>query len=220
MRRSPRVLLAWLATVVVALTTARVVAGDLATLHRRAATLGPQRHVVLAAHDLEIGQTVTARDLMTEVRYAKEIPSEAITSTRDAIGRVVAVPVLAHAVVFAHHLAPADRSGVDGIVPAGDRAVHVTPADGFRPPRGAIVDVLAAFDPTAVVVDGARASAVIVASGARVVAVDDRDATDDTNAGVTLLVTESEARVLAFAAANGDLTLAIAPPETALHSPP
>ena len=42
------------------------------------------------------------------------------------------------------------------------------------------------------------------------------------DAGVTQVitqVTESEARVLAFAAANGDLTLAIAPPETALHSP-
>jgi len=219
MRRSPRVLFAWLATVVVALTTARVVAGDLATLHRRAATLGPQRRVVVAAHDLDIGQTVIARDLVTEVRYAKEIPPEAITSTGNAIGRVVAVPVLAHAVVFAHHLASADRSGIDGIVPAGERAVHVTPADGFRPPRGAIVDVLAAFDPTAVVVDGARDSAVIVATGALVIAVDDRATTDDTNAGVTLLVTESEARVLAFAAANGDLTLAIAPPESALHSP-
>jgi len=98
--------------------------------------------------------------------------------------------------------------------------VHVTPADGFRPPRGAIVDVLAAFDPTSVVVDGARDSAVIVASGARVVEVDDRASTDDTNVGVTLLVSEEEARVLAFAAANGDLTLAIAPPESALHSPP
>jgi len=220
MRHSPRVLLAWLATIVVALTTARVVAGDLATLHRRAATLGPQRRVVVAAHDLEIGQTVTARDLATEVRYAKEIPSEAITDTHAALGRVVAVPVLAHAVVFTHHLAPADRTGVDGIVPEGDRAVHVTPADGFRPPRGAIVDVLAAFDPTSVVVDGARDSAVIVASGARVVEVDDRASTDNTNAGVTLLVSEEEARVLAFAAANGDLTLAIAPPESALHSPP
>jgi len=219
MRRSPRVLFAWLATIVVALTTARVVAGDLATLHRRAATLGPQRRVVLAAHDLDVGQTVTARDVVTDVRYAKEIPPEAITSTADAIGRVVAVPVLAHAVFFAHHLASADRSGIDGIVPAGERAVHVTPADGFRPPRGAIVDVLAAFDPTAVVVDGAGDSAVIVASGARVIAVDDRTTTDDANAGVTLLVTESEARVLAFAAANGDLTLAIAPPESALHSP-
>jgi len=122
--------------------------------------------------------------------------------------------------VFAQHLAAAHRSGLDGIVPVGARAVHVTPTDGFRPDRGAIVDVLAAFDPTAVVVDGARASAVIVASGARVVAVDARDSTDDADAGVTLLVTEPEARVLAFAAANGDLTLAIDPPESALHSPP
>src|SRR5439155_20177054 len=156
-------------------------------------------------HDLDIGQTVIARDLVTEVRYGKEIPPEAITSISDAVGRVVAVPVLAHAVVFAHHLASAARSGIDGIVPAGERAVHVTPADGFRPPRGAIVDVLAAFDPTAVVVDGARDSAVIVASGARVIEVDGAT-TDDTNAGVTLLVSESEARVLAFAAANGGLT--------------
>src|SRR5439155_11562149 len=107
MRRSPRVLFAWLATVVVALTTARVVAGDLATLHRRAATLGPQHRVVVAAHDADIGQTVIARDLVTEGRYGKEIPPEAITSLSDAVGRVVAVPVLAHGVVFAPHLASA-----------------------------------------------------------------------------------------------------------------
>jgi Flp pilus assembly protein CpaB len=220
MRRSPRVAFAWLATLVVALTTARVVGGDLAALHRRAATLGPQRRVVVAARDLDIGQTITAHDLTTEARYEKEIPAEALTDEDAVIGRVVRVPVLRHAFVFAAHLAPADRSGADGVVAVGQRAVHVTPADGFRPPRGTIVDVLAAFDPTAVVVEGARTSAVIVASGARVLAVDDRGSIDDTNAGVTLLVTDSEARVLAFAAANGDLTLAIAPPESALHSPP
>jgi hypothetical protein len=66
MRRSPRVLFAWLATVVVALTTARVVAGDLATLHRRAATLGPHAGSC-SRPDLDIGQTVTPRDLVTEV---------------------------------------------------------------------------------------------------------------------------------------------------------
>jgi Flp pilus assembly protein CpaB len=211
---------AWLATLAVALTTARVVGGDLATLHRRAATLGPQRHVVVAALDLVTGQTITARDLTTEVRYEKQIPRDALTDPDAAIGRVVRVPLLRNAIVFAQHLAPEDRSGVDGVVPVGSRAVHVTPADGFGPPLGAIVDVLAAFDPTAVVVDGARTSAVVVASGARVLAVDKRDAIDDANAGVTLLVTDSEARVLAFAAANGDLSLAIAPPESALHSPP
>ncbi len=220
MRRSPRVVFAWLATLAVALTTARVVGGDLATLHRRAATLGPQRHVVVAAHDLDTGQTITARDLTTEVRYENQIPREALTDSDAAIGRVLRVPVLRNAVLFAQHLAPADRSGVDGVVPVGSRAVHITPADGFRPPLGAIVDVLAAFDPTAVIVDGPRTSAVIVASGAQVLAVDERDPADDVSSGVTLLVTESEARVVAFSAANGDLTLAVAPPESALHSPP
>jgi pilus assembly protein CpaB len=220
MRRSPRVVFAWLATLAVALTTARVVGGDLAILHRRAATLGPERRVVVAARDLDIGQLITARDLTTEVRYEKQIPREALTGPDAAIGRVLRIPVLHDTLLFAQHLAPADRPGIDGVVPVGTRAVHVTPADGFRPPPGAIVDVLAAFDPTAVVVDGTRTSAVIVAGGAQVLAVDERDSTDDANAGVTLLVTESEARVVAFAAANGDLTLAIAPPESALHSPP
>jgi Flp pilus assembly protein CpaB len=219
MRHSPRVLFAWFATVAVALTTARVVGGDLATLHRRAATLGPRRPMVVAVHDLAVGQTVRTSDVAIETRYASEVPHDALTGARAAIGRVVVVPVLAHAALFARHLAPADRTGLDAVVPDGDRAVHVTPADGFRPPRGTVVDVLAAFDPTAVVVDGARGSAVVVASAARVLAVDNGDGTDE-HAGVTLLVTESEARVLAFAAANGDLTLAIAPPEAALHSPP
>ncbi len=219
MRHSPRVLFAWLVTFAVALTTARIVGGDLATLHRRAATLGPQRTMVVAARDLAVGATVNAADVGTEKRYARDVPRDALRDPRAAIGRVVAVPVLAHAAVFGRHLTPADRSGLDGVVPDGERAVHVTPADGFRPPRGAIVDVLAAFDPTAVVVDGARGSAVIVASAARVLAVDGDERADDI-AGVTLLVSESEARVLAFAAANGDLTLAIAPPEAALHSPP
>jgi Flp pilus assembly protein CpaB len=219
MRRSPRVVFAWLATLAVALTTARVVGGDLATLHRRAATLGPQRRVVVAAHDLATGQTITARDLTTEVRYENQIPREALTDSDAAIGRVLRVPVLRNAFLFVQHLAPAGRSGVDGVVPLGSRAVHITPADGFRPPLGAIVDVLAAFDPTAVIVDGPRTSAVIVASGAQVLAVDERDPAD-ASSGVTLLVTESEARVVAFSAANGDLTLAVAPPESALHSPP
>ena len=183
MRRSPRVVFAWLATLVVALATARIVGGDLATLHRRAATLGPERRVVVAARDLDIGETISARDITLQARYAKEIPREALTDEHAAVGRVVRVPVLRDSLVFAAHLAPADRSGVEGVVAVGQRAVHVTPADGFRPPRGTIVDVLAAFDPTVVVVDGARTSAVIVASGALVVAVDEGDVGDDDERG-------------------------------------
>lgn len=223
MRRSPRVVLAWSAALVIALITARVVGGDLATLHRRAASLGPVRHVVVAVDDLQLGQTVAARDLRTEPRYANEIPSEALTDTRGAIGRVVTVPVVRDAIVFASQLAPADRTGLDAVVPAGQRAVHVVPKDGFRPPRGAVVDVLAAFDPSAVTIEGAGNAAVVVAVAARVIAVDDAASgssggSSTVNAGVTVLVTADEARVIAFAAANADLTLAIDPPESACCS--
>jgi Flp pilus assembly protein CpaB len=217
-RRSPRVLLAWSTAVVVALTTARVVGGDLATLHSRAASLGPRHSVVVAVHDLELGQTVRTRDVRTEKRYATDIPRAAVRDASHAVGRVIVVPVLRDAMVFTQHLAPAHRSGLDAVIPVGDRAVHVMPKDGFRPPLGSIVDVLAAFDPTVVTVEGAGDSAVVVASGARVLGVDDAGgsgSSDSADTGVTLLVTDSEARVVAFAAASADLTLAIAPPESA-----
>ena len=218
MRRSPRVLLAWSAAVVVALTTARVVGGDLATLHSRAASLGPRHSVVVAVHDLELGATVTAHDVHTETRYANDIPRAAVTDLRRAVGRVVVIPVVRDAMVFTQQLAAANRTGLDAVVPVGDRAVHVAPKDGFRPPLGAIVDVLAAFDPTVVTVEGAGNAAVIVAAGARVLDVDDSGGDGSgtsANAGVTLLVTDAEARVVAFAASAADLTLAIAPPESA-----
>lgn len=218
MRRSPRVLLAWLAAIAVALTTAQVVASDLATLHRRAASLGPQTTVLVATHDLALGETITAGAVQRETRYRSEVPGDAVRNAADAVGRVVIVPVLRGAPLFTGNVAPVDRTGLDGVIPVGDRAVHVTPKDGFRPPAGSVVDVLAAFDPTAVVVDGPPDAAVVVASGARVLAVDDasnQDGGDASNAGVTLLVTDTEARAVAFAAATADLTLAITPPESA-----
>jgi len=218
MRRSPRVLIAWVAALAVALSTARVVGGDLATLHRRAASLGPRHSVVVATRDLALGHTLASGDVRTESLYASEVPRDAITDPRTAEGRVVVVPVLRDAIVFTHHLAAADRSGLDGVVPVGDRAVHVAPKDGFRPAPGTIVDALAAFDPTAVTVVGSRNAAVVVASGALVLTTDraptDAGGASDTS-GVTLLVTDAEARVIAFAAANADITLAVAPPESA-----
>jgi Flp pilus assembly protein CpaB len=119
--------------------------------------------------------------------------------------------------LFAGHVAPAARSGLDAVIPRGERAVHITPKDGFRPARGSVVDVLAAFDPSVVAVDGPADAAVVVASGARVLAVDDSSSgsADASEAGVTLLVTEAEARAIAFASATADLTLAVTPPESA-----
>jgi Flp pilus assembly protein CpaB len=209
-----------LAAIAVALTTARFVGGDLATLHRRAASLGARHSVVVATHDLELGEIVGTRDVRTESRYASQIPHDAITDVRTVRGKVVVVPVLRDSIVFTRHLTAANRSGLDGVVPVGDRAVHVSPKDGFRPAPGAVVDVLAAFDPTAVTVVGGGDAAVVVASGARVLGLDSTTSSSDSadtpaSAGVTVLVTDTEARAIAFAAANADLTLAIAPPESA-----
>ncbi len=220
MRRSPRVLLAWLAALIVALTTARVVSGDLAALHRRAASLGPTREVVIAGRDLALGQTIEAADVHTARRFERDLPSGALSTPAAAVGRVVAVPALRDSIVLAGNLAPANRTGLDGVIPLGKRAVHVAPKDGFRPPQGAVVDVLAAFDPSVVTVRGAADAAVVVASGARVVAVDSGSraalgGAPPAGVGVTLLVTEAEARAIAFAANAGELTLAIAPPESA-----
>ena len=177
--------------------------------------------VVVATRDLALGRMIGAGDLRAVSRYASEIPRDAITDTSAAEGRVVVVPVLRDAIVFTHHVAAADRNGLDGVVPVGDRAVHVAPKDGFRPSPGTIVDVLAAFDPTAVTIVGSGDAAVVVANGARVLATDNTSpdaGNSPESAGVTLLVTEAEARVIAFAAANADLTLAVAPPESARAS--
>lgn len=208
--------MAWIAAFAVAVGTARVVGGDLATLHRQAHDLGPAESVVVARRDLALGTVVTTRDLRVVTMRTHDAPASALHSTDSATGRVVVVPLLAGGALLARALAPADRTGLDAVVPAGDRAVHVSIADGFRPPTGSVVDVLAAFDPSAVTVDGADGTAVTVARAARVLSVDD-DARSDgtTGVGVTLLVTEEEARTVAFAATNADLSLALAPPETA-----
>ena len=50
--------------------------------------------------------------------------------------------------------------------------MHVIVKDGFRPPAGSVVDVVAAFDPSSSVAADTR-GAVVVARGARVIATDD-----------------------------------------------
>ena len=43
-------------------------------------------------------------------------------------------------------LAPRHRTGLDGIVPEGMRAIRVTVSGALRPRTGSAVDVLASFD--------------------------------------------------------------------------
>jgi len=238
MRRSPRVLLAWAAAVVVVLATVRVVAGDLGSLHRRARSLGADVPVVLAARDLPLGTTVGPGDLRTVRRPSATVPPDVLRDPAAAVGRVVAADLLRDDAVGARHLVTGDGAGVggpgvNGIVPAGRRAVHVRVEDGFQPPIGSVVDVLATFDPSIAAVAGSPGRATVVARGARVLprsGVTRSDgaggaeagggaAPDTTGAGVTLLVTENEARSVAFAASIGEVSLALAPVQAACCPP-
>jgi Flp pilus assembly protein CpaB len=224
MRRSPRVLLAWAAAAIVVLVTMRVVAGDLGALHRRAHALGSEVPVVLAAHDLALGATVRPDDVRVVRRPTSTVGADSVRDPAAVVGRIVAVALLRDDVVGARHLV----SGASGAVPDGRRAVHVVVNDGFQPPVGAVVDVLAAYDPAIATGAVTPGRATVVARGARVLALagtspDDDASTagggsgsgDTTGAGVTVLVTEDEARAVAYAAAIGEVMLALAPAQTA-----
>jgi pilus assembly protein CpaB len=222
MRRSPRVLLAWAAAIVVMLGTMRVVAGDLGSLHRRAHSLGADVPVVLAAHDLPLGTTVAARDLRTVRRPSTTVSADAVRDPAAAVGLVVAVALLRDDIVGARHLVAravpgaAGGAGINGVVPVGRRAVHVVVKDGFQPPLGSVVDVLATYDPSIAAVAGSPGQATIVAHGARVLALaDPATSSDSSGSGVTLLVSENEARSVAYAASVGEVALALAPVEAA-----
>jgi Flp pilus assembly protein CpaB len=204
--------LAWAIAVIVAIATVRLVAGDLHALHRRARSLGPDVRVVLAARDLPLGGTVAPSDLRVVVRPASTVNPDALHDVTDGTGRVVAVTVLRDDIVRERDLVARDRSGIDGLVPVGRRAVHVVVRDGFRPPAGVVVDVLAAFDASA-----AR-RAEVVARGAVVVAIDAAAGSTEAEPGgsaITLLVTEDEARAVVYAGSFGVLSVALAPPEAA-----
>jgi Flp pilus assembly protein CpaB len=215
------VLIAWAAAIVVAFVTARVVATDLATLHRRAADLGAPRSVVVAARDLPLGATVQRGDLDVVQTYASLIPRGAVRDVHDALGRTVAVPVLRGATVLTRQLASARRDGLAGLVPPGKRAIHVVTDDGLRPRPGDVVDVLVSLDPSLVAAGGGGEGAITVAKSSRVLDVDDTARVEGAKGpGVTLLVSEQEARAVAFAVANGALMLALAPPEAACCTNP
>jgi Flp pilus assembly protein CpaB len=217
LRRSPRALLLWTGAAVVAVATALLVGTDLATLHRRAAALGPEVEVAVATRDLPIGVTIDAGDIRSRRVHRSQLPPGAVAPAT-ADGRVVAVPVVSDGFVADDNLAPRDRTGVDGVVPPGMRVVRIVvagPTTQLRP--GAAVDVLATFDAgTAVDPEGAAYAdpTVVVARGALVLGTDDGVAADaPTGDGLTLLVTEKEALAVSYASAAGVVAVALVPPE-------
>jgi len=89
--------------------------------------------------------------------------------------------------------------------------VRLVVEHGLRPAVGDLVDVLATFDPETI---GDGDPTIVVAPAVTVLAVDDATDAGDTVA-VTVLVTPHQSTRLAFAAAAGTISLALAPPESA-----
>lgn len=219
-RRSPRAIALWGTAVVVAVVTATIVAGDLAALHRRAADLGPEVEAVVARHDLAVGTVLRAADLSTRPVRRSQLPHGTLTDRGALVGRLVARPLLDGAYVARRNLAPRRRTGLDGVVPRGMRAMRIVVTDALVPHPGAAVDVLASYDPSSARGAGADGTTVVVAAGVTVVGTDRRGGSGagrTGTAGVTLLVDPDQATALADAQANAVVTLALVPPEDAAH---
>ena len=219
-RRSPRAVLLWLGAILVAVVTAVLVATDLAALHRRAHLLGAPRSVAVADRDLPLGSRIGRGDLRSRTVHRSQLPSGAV-SPHAAQRRVVAVPVVRGAFVLDGNLAPRRRTGLNGAIPPGMRALRIVARDALRPPVGSSVDVLVTFESN----DATAGSAptVVAARGVLVLGTDDAPAAVETRAGggsaaglgVTLLVADDDAPRLAFATASGVVTIALVPPEDA-----
>lgn len=211
-RRSPRAALFAATAAVVAVVTAALVYSSIASLRHQDEAYGRLHPLVVAARDLPVGATVTRRDV-TVRRVRGDAPdADVLTRPATAVGRVVRVPVLGGTPVTPRHLAPADRPGLAGVVPAGRRAVRLVVEHGLRPAVGDLVDVLATFDP-ATLGDGGDPT-ILVAAAVPVVRVEAPAGSSDTVA-VTVLASPAQARRLAFAAASATVSLDLAPPEAA-----
>jgi len=209
LRRSPRALGLWAGAAALAVVTISVVAGDLAALHRRAGTLGPEQSVVVARDALPLGTTITPGDVTTRRLHASQQPAGVLHDVDAVVGRVVQVPVVADAFVHRANLAPRGRDGLAGVLPEGTRAVRIQVENGVRPGSGSAVDVFVSYATGSDAFGTGRGTdgATVAAAGAVVLA---------THAdGVTLLVDEDQAATLADASAGGTLFLALVPPEDA-----
>src|SRR5262249_21185008 len=182
---------------------------DLAALHRRARGLGPPREVAAAVRDLPVGTTISDGDIRVRSVHRSQLPGDAMSPAATR-GRVVTVPVVRGAFVLDGNLAARRRTGLNGAIPPGMRAMQIVVRDALRPPVGSSVDVLVTFDPGSSGGTGA-APTVVAARGVLVLGTDDAPAPSDSGAtgrhtgaslGVTLLVTEEDAPRLAFAAAT------------------
>lgn len=191
--RSP--VLFWAAVACLAVLTALVVAGAIGRAQSLAARYGPLVPMVVAGRPVERGTVLAAPDVTVRRLPAQFRTDGAFESVDDVIGRTAVVPMAPGEPVLGDDLAPAGLGPVASLLPAGTRAVAV-PTGGASPPlrRGDVVDVLASFDGNPTLTVAVDAPVVDVATES-----------------ATVAVSPEEAKSVAFALANGAVTVALTP---------
>ncbi len=183
----------WSAAVTLALVTGLFVAGVVGDAEARAARFGVLRRVPVAGRDLAAGALLRAGDIRVVAVPAALLPEGPVA--RAPAGRTVIVPLTAGEVILASKVAPSGLHGVAALLHSGERALAVPNGAGTPPLSiGDRVDVLSTASDSG--------DTVVVASGARVLAVDER--------AIAVAVLPDDAPGVAAALATATVTLALA----------
>lgn len=212
LHRSPRTVALWAAAVLVAIVTAVMVITTLSSLRHQDETFGRLHPVVVARRDLPLGTRIDAADLTNRRVRGDDLAPDALREPREAIDRIVRTPLLRDSAVTRRHLTAGRRGSLGEVLPPDRRAYRLVIEHGLTPHVGDLVDVLATFDPQTLGDDGDPT--VVIAPAVPVLAAEAPPDAGDTVA-VTVVVTPRQASRLAFSAAAGTLSLALAPPEAA-----
>jgi len=199
--RSP--LTYWVAVGGLALVTMSLISGLLGRARSEAARYGSARSVLVATHDIGVGNEVKAGDVEMRSLPSGLVPPEAVGDVAQARGRVAVVPVFDGEVVVRRQLAPWGLSGAAALLPPGKRGISVAAGPAAaRLSKGDTVDVLATFDPASG--GDAKEPTFPVAVGASVI--------DAGAEAVTIAVDPEEAKRVAFAIAHGAVTVVLSTP--------
>jgi pilus assembly protein CpaB len=178
------------------------------------------RPVIVAAADLDIGAELRRDDVRVIQWPAAAVPTDAIGSADEVIGRGLIVPVVQNEPILPAKLASKDAgAGLPPAIPPGLRAVSVRVNEvigvaGYVLP-GTHVDVVVTVSPTQQQVDMTSkvilTNVLVLAAGTKIERATDKDKPMPVSV-VTLLVNPEEAERLTLAASEGKIQLALRNP--------
>lgn len=194
----------------------------------------PEVSIVVAARDLEALTVLDTASVGERRVPAAEAPAGALVSPHQAVGRVLAVPLLEGQALREAGLLRED-SGLHlaSALPAGGRAVRITLSedDGLETLLypGCLVDVIASFRLPSRTGGATEVVSATVLQGVRVLAIGDRSVVSGPAKEVeiparaprnlvTLLVDSRQAEALQLALAHGTVTLALRNPNDTARS--